>query len=707
MMQDPEKMQGDKKKDQLEEGYGTDKMEVEKLTKITPYLKTIPSAMTKFKNLQTEKNLDSSSTQKLSDAKNSASLEGPFGFGPLVFPSLQRFNNIDFFLFLYFLLVLAHGIAFAMVDLSFKHLEEKFSLSGYERLIMDFGDYYASFMVAIFVAYYGGKGNRSKWLAGAAFMLVIASIIFAAIFYKYEIVAPLEEREELCIEEEDRTMAECGASSIPYRSKFIYLFVLAQFLHGVAGMPLLILGVTFLYDHVPTFSAGLYLAIGDAAQILGYMLGFAIGASGSTHTHEETLDEHENENDFHDLQKNLWSGFFLIAVISFCTFLPLLCFPPMLPGAHKISLEKEKEPRSYDRRLKNKEFGPNLKDLLHALKCLLRNPLLICFSLCKSTESLNFKGTSVFVPKYLENQFLLTPSLATMLTGVIVLPGNAVGRFVGGLIVDRLEMSCKNKIRFVVVTSTVALMLLALILFVECETVEFAGINEDYDGSGQFGNLTAPCNMQCGCSSSIYTSVCGRDDKEYFSPCFAGCKALKYLENEETYYNCSCIKEGLTTVDTEGDFVDAFAGKCNMKCHTLPLFFAFFLSSLIFSNLSSIPVTLIILQNSPANLNSLSLGVTYTIWRISGSIPTPLIFYMSIKESCIYWDVNECGIRRRCWIYNKSKMIYVLMGLCLAFLASSALFGLFGLYKYDSVVMKSTESLVQPVKKVKEKEEKV
>ncbi|XP_028734911.1 solute carrier organic anion transporter family member 6A1-like [Peromyscus leucopus] len=698
MTQDPGKNQGAKNKDQLEEDLGTDKLEAERTSKITPYLKTIPSAMTKFKNLQLEKK---PSSPTLSDPKHSVSLEGPFGLGPLVFPSLQRFNNIDFFLFLYFVLVAAHGIAFAMVDLSFKHLEKKFSLSEGEKYIMDFSDYIASFLVAIIVAYYGGIGNRSKWLAGAAFMLIIASIVFAVIFYKYEIIRPAEESEELCIEEEDRTITDCGGVWIPYRSNFIYLFVFAQCLHGVSGMPLYILGVTFIYDHVPTFSAGLYLAISDAAQVLGYTLGFAIGARGVKRSQNETLSGLGNE--FQRWQKNWWSGFFSIAVLSFCTLLPFLCFPPRLPGAHKITLEKEKEPRSFDKRLKNMEFGPSLKDLLHALKCLLRNPLLICFSLCKSTESLTFKGASKFVPKYLENQFLLTPSLATMLTGMIILPGSAVGHFVGGLIVDRLEMSCKNKIRFIVVTSTVALVLFMLILFVECETVEFAGINEDYDGSGIFGNLTAPCNVQCGCSSSIYASVCGRDDKEYFSPCFAGCKDSKNLYNEKTYYNCSCIKEGLTTVDTEGDFVDAISGKCNMKCHTLPLFFAFFFCSIIFSNLSSIPVTLIILQNSPPNLNSLSLGVVYTIWRISGSIPGPLIFHISIQESCIYWNVNKCGKKGRCWIYNKSKMVYILMGLCLVFQAALAFFGLIALCKYDSVVMKSTENLVQPVKKEEEK----
>ncbi|XP_040608700.1 solute carrier organic anion transporter family member 6A1-like isoform X4 [Mesocricetus auratus] len=623
------------------EGDGMDQVDLGPLIKITPYLKTLPTAVGKFRRLHLEKSPDSSSPPKLPDPQLSTSLEGPFGLGPLVFPAFQRFNNIDFFTFWYFLLVTAHGAVFALVDYCLKKIDKEFSLSEKERLIMDYSDYHASFLVAVLIAHYGGRGNRSKWMAASAFILGIASIIFALIFYKYEIIKPVEKSEAIC----------------------------------------------------------------DAAQLLGYLLGFVI--SSWPPPQHGNPNEDENEIQFRKFQQNWWSGFFSVAVLSWCTFLPLLCFPCRLPGAHKLRFEKEKEPPSFDKRLKNKEYGPSLKDMVQTTKCLLKNPLLICYSLCKTTESLTFKGSMSFVPIYLQNQFLITPSVASMLTGLILIPGLAIGHFVGGLIVDRLEMSCKNKIRFTVVTSTIALVLFILILFVECETVKFAGINEDYDGSGNLGNLTAPCNEKCACPSSIYASVCGRDDTEYFSPCFAGCRASKFLHNEKAYYNCSCIKQGLTNADTEGDFVDAVSGKCSNKCHTLPLFFAFFFSSILFSNLSSIPVTITILQSAPANLNSLSLGITYTIWRIGGSIFAPLAFDVSIARACIYWNINECGIKERCWIHNKSKMVYIVMGLCVFFQSSTALLGLFALSKYDSVVNASRDCLVHPVMEGKEgKEEK-
>lgn len=74
-------------------------------------------------------------------------------------------------------------------------MEEEFSLTDTEKYLMSYSDYYVSFMVAIFVAYYGGRGNRSRWMAASAFILGIASVVFAIPFYKYKIIRQFKEEE--------------------------------------------------------------------------------------------------------------------------------------------------------------------------------------------------------------------------------------------------------------------------------------------------------------------------------------------------------------------------------------------------------------------------------------------------------------------------------------------------------------------------------
>ncbi|XP_076770759.1 solute carrier organic anion transporter family member 6C1-like [Arvicanthis niloticus] len=679
------------------------KREIEGVQKLGMYLKTIPAAKKKLKSLPKRKR-SPTSAEMLSDPKYSASKEGPFGFGPLVCSRLQRYNNIDSFMTVYFVTALIHGILYALSDLNLAKYETTFLLSKRETLTLDYSDYFLSFLVAIFVAHFGGRGNRSKWVAAASLILALESILFAFPFFKYEIIRTIEETEELCVEERQKSAEACGGLKLPYRSICIYLYIFSQWLHGIAGMPIYILGVTFIFDHVPTYSAGVYLAIGDAAKMIGYTLGYTIGGK-ILKPKNETLNAVQTLNSLHQ-QQIQWGKFFLfIAAISSCTSLLLFCFPTSLPGAHKLRLSKRKEPPTFDRRLKDKQIGPHLKDVLHAVLSLLKNPLLLTQALCKVTESMTLKSSSYFLPKYLQSQFLITPKFATKLTGLILVPGSMIGHFLGGLIIDRLEMTCKNKLKFTLVTSIVSVVLFLLIFFVSCDTSKFAGINEDYDGLGRIGSLTAPCNDKCGCTTSVYSAVCGRDEKEYFSPCFAGCYNAKNIRDEKTYYNCSCITEGLTTVDSEGHDIDAVSGSCNKRCLSLPLFFAFYFSSTVFSNMCSIPVTTVIIQSVPANFNSLGLGLTYTIWRFIGSIPVPIILRASEIATCIYWDIHECGGKGQCWVYNKSKLVRTFMEIWIILQLSTTLFNLFAIHKYNDVVMGSIERVATAVKDVKANKE--
>lgn len=109
MTQAPGKEQDIMEVAQAQEGDGKDNKEIQKSNRLTPYLTTVPRSVTLFKKIPVEKTPDSSSPPEISGPQYSGPLEGPFGLGPLVFPVFQRFNNIDFFLILFFVVVVAHG----------------------------------------------------------------------------------------------------------------------------------------------------------------------------------------------------------------------------------------------------------------------------------------------------------------------------------------------------------------------------------------------------------------------------------------------------------------------------------------------------------------------------------------------------------------------------------------------------------------------
>ncbi|XP_010377379.1 solute carrier organic anion transporter family member 6A1 isoform X2 [Rhinopithecus roxellana] len=555
------------------------------------------------------------------------SLDQPCGLGCLVSPCCECCNNIRCFMVFYCILVLCQGVVFGLTDVSIGNVQREYSLKTIEKLALELSYDISSGLVAMFIAFYGDR-KKVIWFVASSFFIGLGSLLCALPF----------------INEENN------------KSKV-----------GIEG-------------------------IAECTSMIGYGMGYVIGAplvkvpENSTSATNTT-----GTNGSTEWLWTWWIRFLSATLVAWFTLIPLSCFPHNMPGSTRIKAAKRKQLHLFDSKLKDLQVGTSIKDLCAVLWILMKNPVLICLALSKAAEVLVIIGAAEFLPIYLENQFMLTPPVATILAGLVLIPGGALGQLLGGVIVSTLEMSCKALMRFIMATSVISLILLVFITFVRCNPVQFAGINEDYDGEGQLGNLTAPCNEKCRCSSSVYSSICGRDDIEYFSPCFAGCMYSKALTRKKTYYNCSCIKEGLITADEEGDFIDARPGKCDAKCYKLPLFVAFIFSTLVFSGFSGVPIVLAIMRIVPVKLRSLALGVCYVVLRIFGTIPGPSIFKMSGENSCIFRDVNECGHTGRCWIYNKTKMAYLLVGISFLCKLCTIIFTTTAFFIYKRHVNESTD----------------
>uniref|UniRef100_A0A2K6P9U5 Solute carrier organic anion transporter family member 6A1 n=1 Tax=Rhinopithecus roxellana TaxID=61622 RepID=A0A2K6P9U5_RHIRO len=571
------------------------------------------------------------------------SLDQPCGLGCLVSPCCECCNNIRCFMVFYCILVLCQGVVFGLTDVSIGNVQREYSLKTIEKLALELSYDISSGLVAMFIAFYGDR-KKVIWFVASSFFIGLGSLLCALPF----------------INEENN------------KSKV-----------GIEG-------------------------IAECTSMIGYGMGYVIGAplvkvpENSTSATNTT-----GTNGSTEWLWTWWIRFLSATLVAWFTLIPLSCFPHNMPGSTRIKAAKRKQLHLFDSKLKDLQVGTSIKDLCAVLWILMKNPVLICLALSKAAEVLVIIGAAEFLPIYLENQFMLTPPVATILAGLVLIPGGALGQLLGGVIVSTLEMSCKALMRFIMATSVISLILLVFITFVRCNPVQFAGINEDYDGEGQLGNLTAPCNEKCRCSSSVYSSICGRDDIEYFSPCFAGCMYSKALTRKKTYYNCSCIKEGLITADEEGDFIDARPGKCDAKCYKLPLFVAFIFSTLVFSGFSGVPIVLAIMRIVPVKLRSLALGVCYVVLRIFGTIPGPSIFKMSGENSCIFRDVNECGHTGRCWIYNKTKMAYLLVGISFLCKLCTIIFTTTAFFIYKRHVNESTDipNITVRNPKVKKKEE--
>ncbi|XP_005382267.1 PREDICTED: solute carrier organic anion transporter family member 6A1 [Chinchilla lanigera] len=661
-----------------------------------PYLTVLPKAMLRFTRATKRKKAKLSALKKAPGKQSAGSAGDRCGLGCLVIPFCQRFNSIQWFMAFYCVLLVCQGIVFGLIDLSNNDFEQHHILTTTEKLALTLSYDISSCLVAVFIAYYGGSGNRIKWIAFSSFLVGFGSLLLAFPYFGVKSYESEVKTEDIC--STTKILDPCLRSKSSFQAKYVTFFALGQIVQGMAGMPLYILGITFLDDNVYTHSSGIYLGIADAAAILGYALGYAIGAPQLESSQNSTSQAENVLSPAADVQqgKNWWPDFLFVSLLAWSTLIPFLCFPYNIAGTAKIRARKQKEFYMFDSNLKYWKFGPSIKELFGAVWMLLKTPVFMYQALSKASESLIIIGATEFLPIYLENQFILTPAMAASLTGLILIPGGALGQLLGGIIVCQLEMSCKALMRFIIASCTVSIVFLGILIFVHCDPVRFAGINENYNGTGQLGNLTAPCNDRCRCSTSLYASVCGRDMVEYFSPCFAGCTSSKTIDNQKKYYNCSCIKEGLTTADAHGDFIDAVLGKCDMYCYTLPLFFAFIFSAIVFSGFCGVPITLIIFRTIPEQLHSLAIGITYVIIRIFGTIPGPLLFKKTGETSCTFWDISKCGHMGRCWVYNKTKMAFILLGICSLFKICTICFTTIGFYKYSHFI-KEKRGILQDI----------
>ncbi|XP_054571010.1 solute carrier organic anion transporter family member 6A1 isoform X2 [Eptesicus fuscus] len=616
----------------------------------------------------------------------------------MVFPSCQRFSDIHCFLVFLYMLLVSQGMVFGLVDVSIDTFQRGSGLKTIESMLLSSSYDISSCLVVVFVAYYGGRGNILKWIIVSSFLVGFGSLLFAFPYFHGEDYQLDIETEDIC--EETKSLKACK-KSFSFYSKYVTFFMLGQTVQGIAGMPLYILTVTFLDDSISRHSIGIL----EASVTIGYALGYAIAAPLVTTPERSTSNKEVDGGFFYEhWLRTWWIRFVLVTVIAWSTLIAFSCFPRHIQGISRIKSGKHKNPTFMDKKYKDQEFGTSIGDLFASIWILMKTPMFVCLALTRASESLLTIGASEYLPKYIENQFILTPSQATTLSGLVLIPGGAFGQLLGGVIASKLHMYCKGLMRFTIVTSTISLVLVMFTVFVRCKPIPFAGINEDYNGTGQLGNLTAPCNSHCRCSSSFYFAVCGRDDIGYFSPCFAGCNQSKTFQDEKRYFNCSCIDEGITMSDEQGDFIDARPGTCKSGCYKLPMFIVFVFSTIVFAGFSGIPNMLTILRIVSEKQRSLAMGLTYVILRVFGTIPGPITFKMVGESSCTFRDSGHCGSTGSCWIYNPKKMAHLFLGICFFCKLSTIFFTAIAFALYKHLVKENSDILTPTAKNPKEKE---
>ncbi|GAA6099592.1 solute carrier organic anion transporter family member 5A1a isoform X1 [Tachysurus ichikawai] len=170
---------------------------------------------------------------------------------------------------------------------------------------------------------------------------------------------------------------------------------------------------------------------------------------------------------------------------------PMFAFPKKLPPRQKKSNRKKKcvgDLPSDDEVMKEKSqgvsssigFGKDIKDLPKAALRILSNVTFLFVSLSYTAECAIVTAFITFIPKFIESQFGVPASSASIYTGLVIVPSAGVGIVLGGYIIKKLKLGARESAKLAMICSGVSLLCFSTLFIVGCESINLGGINIPY-----------------------------------------------------------------------------------------------------------------------------------------------------------------------------------------------------------------------------------
>lgn len=585
---------------------------------------------------------------------------GIFGCRP---PWLQRFAKAYYFLLFYTLFGIFQGALKAYLNGCISTLEKKFGLTGKTFGVILIADNISALFASLLIGYYATKISRPKIIAFGVWISVLGCFCSVLPYLIYgpgfigqgEVtsgaksdVASRSSRTQLAFcAEAERDVVEAAATTArdetpaPTAIVAVCLLFLANFLNGIGGTAFYISGATYTDDNVKKKNSPVYFSLIMSLRLVGPMLGY-VSASVCLSIYESPFEKPGISRKHPNWLGAWWLGFVIWGGAMALMSLPMSLFPKHIRRScvYASTEEKKTNPKSLCEKITS-----DAREFKTAVSRLTKNPVLM-WKMATLIFIINAIGGYVSMfPKYVENQYRVSASKASLFTGPTKVLAMMVGLFLGGMIIRFWKPRARTIGLLGAFADFINISFLFAGIFLGCSGWQLAGTNVDNDGRLSLSN---PCNEHCDCPTGRFQPICHVDQlATYFSPCAAGC-----LDRGNGSMECSCIMEA---VGADAALSKMTNGFCDFPCQNL--FILVFIISLgkLISQLSRVGSTLITLRCVDPADKGIAVGMLAGCLNFLGAIPYPLIYTAIFDATCLVWE-DRGGHRGNCSFYDVDKL---------------------------------------------------
>ena len=589
------------------------------------------------------------------DKEQSKFYDGKCGISKCTPKWLQIFNSPKMFLFsLSCFIVLQGSVATGFISVGLSSIERRYNLSSSLAAFAIISYELGVILTLPFSSYFGGRSHKPRVLGISLFTLGVGSLIFASPQYfsgAYSFNSTSSA--EICTNT-SMFQPNCGSPLI----YFYPLFIIGNMIIGCGASTLYTVGTGFIDDSTHPRYSSIYLSVFYTVAILGPALGFGFGGLFLSFFVDPLTPTTLTSTDPQWVGA-WWIGFVVTGVLSILLSLQFFLYPRRLKGSKEYDeLRKEQQPiENQGGSFQDDHNLPILtliKEYPFYVFRILKNLTFLFVTIGIAVGAFITAGIVSFLPKYLEVQFSVTPSIASYMIGGISIPAASIGIFLGGITLFFFKKISVKKLALMVLILSLVEIFIPPLLLITCANPRIAGVNVNYANSTTRTNFRVrdqniSCFSSCDCKSNFFQPICS-EGVTYFSPCVAGCP--EQANPNGTFSECSCLTNGSLSLD----------GKCIDFC-TVTIIIAgtllFIAIILLFYN--NIPFLKLTLRCVADKDRTVALGIQSLIVRVFGQLPGPLVLGGIFDLNCILWQETECGTRGSCLEYNTESLKYSLV----------------------------------------------